>query len=73
MLFVGCEFFWFFCSSYLYVSVLCASALECLIYPFCYFRQQSALTQPQMMIVHDIDDVFVPISEGLAVDPVASK
>ncbi len=34
---------------------------------------QSTLAQPQMLIVSDVEDIFLPIQNGVAVDPVASK
>jgi protein transport protein SEC24 len=34
---------------------------------------QPAVDQPQMMIMPDIEDPFVPLSEGLFVDPYEAK
>jgi protein transport protein SEC24 len=34
---------------------------------------QASLEQAQMMVVTDLDDMFVPISEGLLVDPYESE
>jgi protein transport protein SEC24 len=34
---------------------------------------QPAVDQPQMMIMPDIEDPFVPLSDGLFVDPYEAK
>ena len=38
-----------------------------------FFNLNSGLEQAQMVVMPDIEDPFVPISEGLFVDPLASK
>ena len=34
---------------------------------------QSSLAQPQMMVVSDVDDVFVPLLDGFLVKPSESE
>ncbi|KAJ1934146.1 COPII coat Sec23p-Sfb3p heterodimer component, partial [Linderina macrospora] len=38
-----------------------------------FYNLSSSLDQAQMMVVPDIRDIFVPLSEGLAVDPIESQ
>eukprot|EP00042_Codosiga_hollandica_P047345 m.511602 g.511602 ORF g.511602 m.511602 type:complete len:1116 (-) comp57429_c0_seq1:250-3597(-) len=38
-----------------------------------FYNLSATLAQPQMLIVSDVDDVFLPLSQGIAVDPVASR
>lgn len=40
--------------------------------PFC-FLLQSSLTQPQMMVVSDLDDIFVPLPDDLLVNLTESR
>lgn len=38
-----------------------------------FYNLKEGLSAPQMMVVPDIDDVFVPLCDGCLVDPVQSK
>ena len=38
-----------------------------------FYNLSGALSTPQMMVVPDIDDVFVPLSAGCLVDPTTAK
>ncbi|KAI8393470.1 Sec23/Sec24 trunk domain-containing protein [Radiomyces spectabilis] len=38
-----------------------------------YYNLSASLSQVQMMVVPDIDDLFVPLEDGFLVDPMASK
>ena len=40
---------------------------------FGFFLGQSSLTQPQMMVVTDLDDIFVPLPDDLLVNLSASR
>lgn len=38
-----------------------------------FYNLSESLTQPQMMVMSDVEDPFIPMQSGLFVDPVASK
>ncbi|KAJ3219606.1 DNA mismatch repair protein msh6 [Dinochytrium kinnereticum] len=38
-----------------------------------FYNLKSSLESPQMLVVSDVSDVFVPLSEGFLVDPIESK
>ncbi|TPX31423.1 hypothetical protein SmJEL517_g05252 [Synchytrium microbalum] len=38
-----------------------------------FYSLKSTLEQAQMLVVPDVEDIFVPISEGLLVDPIESR
>jgi protein transport protein SEC24 len=60
-----------FCNEWLFLDVLLSLCLAlkwlyCLLY-------QSSLSQPQMMVVTDLDDVFLPLPDDLLVNLVDSR
>ncbi|TSK87426.1 Protein transport protein Sec24B [Bagarius yarrelli] len=51
-----------------YLSVLCQSLLDNLENTIHFYNLQEGLSQPQMLVVSDIDDVFTPTPDNLLVN-----